>query len=60
MASSSYGTGQSIRATKRAAVMRQGFYVVVLLVAAAGQVSGVLEAFGLPLTIAIPAMAALE
>src|SRR5688500_17267829 len=48
------------RAVKRAAIMRQGFYVVVLLVAAAGQVSGVVEAFNLPLTIAIPAVAALE
>jgi len=48
------------RAVKRASVMRQGFYVVVLVVALAGQVSGAVEALGIPLAAAIPAVAALE
>jgi hypothetical protein len=48
------------RAVKRASVMRQSFYVVVLLVALAGQVSGAVEALGIPLAAAIPAVAALE
>ncbi|GAA4728502.1 hypothetical protein [Phytohabitans rumicis] len=48
------------RAVRRASVMRQGFYVVVLLVALAGQVSGAVEALGIPLAAAIPAVAALE
>ncbi len=48
------------RAVKRASVMRQGFYVVVLLVALAGQVSGAVEALGIPLAAAIPAVGALE
>ncbi|BCB82471.1 hypothetical protein GCM10022251_70080 [Phytohabitans flavus] len=48
------------RAVKRASVMRQSFYVVVLLVALAGQVSGAVEALGIPLVAAIPAVGALE
>ena len=48
------------RSVKRASVMRQCFYVVVLLVALAGQVSGAVEALGIPLVAAIPAVGALE
>ncbi|BCB87858.1 hypothetical protein [Phytohabitans suffuscus] len=48
------------RAVRRASVMRLGFYVVVLLVALAGQVSGAVEALGIPLAAAIPAVGALE
>ncbi|MET7399450.1 hypothetical protein ABZS66_38805 [Dactylosporangium sp. NPDC005572] len=40
--------------------MRQLFYVVVLLVALAGQVTGAVQALGIPLIWAIPAVAALE
>jgi hypothetical protein len=40
--------------------MRQGFYIVVLLVALAGQVSGAVETLGIPLIAAIPAVSALE
>jgi hypothetical protein len=40
--------------------MRQLFYFVVLLVALAGQVSGAVEALGIPLLWAIPAVGALE
>jgi hypothetical protein len=40
--------------------MRQGFYIVVLLVALAGQVSGAVEALHIPLVAAIPAVGALE
>lgn len=45
---------------RRTSVVRQGFYVVVLLVALAGQVSGAVETLGIPLAAAIPAVAALE
>lgn len=48
------------RAVKRTAIMRQGFYVVVLLVALAGQVTGAVEAFDIPLALALPAVGALE
>ena len=48
------------RAVRRAAAMRQGFYVVVLLVALAGQVSGAVEALHIPVAVAAPAVAALE
>jgi hypothetical protein len=48
------------RLVRRTSVVRQGFYVVVLLVALAGQVSGAVEALGIPLAAAIPAVAALE
>jgi hypothetical protein len=40
--------------------MRQGFYVVVLIVAMAGQVTGAVEALHIPLIAAVPAVAALE
>ncbi|MET7419364.1 hypothetical protein [Dactylosporangium sp. NPDC005555] len=40
--------------------MRQLFYFVVLLVALAGQVSGAVEALGIPLLWAVPAVGALE
>ena len=45
---------------RRTSIVRQGFYVVVLLVALAGQVSGAVEALDIPLAAAIPAVAALE
>jgi hypothetical protein len=48
------------RTVRRTSLMRQGFYVVVLLVALAGQVSGAVEVLGIPLVAAIPAVAALE
>src|SRR5437763_13058438 len=48
------------KAVRRIAWIRQGFYVVVLLVALTGQVSGAVEALGIPLAAAIPAVAALE
>jgi hypothetical protein len=48
------------RQVRRTAYMRQGFYVVVLLVALAGQVSGAVETLHLPLLTAIPAISALE
>jgi hypothetical protein len=48
------------RTVRRTAYMRQGFYVVVLLVALAGQVSGAVETLHIPLVAAIPAVAALE
>src|SRR6266545_8160439 len=49
-----------VRAARRAAWMRAGFYAVVLLVALAGQVTGAVEALHLPLLAAIPAVAAWE
>src|SRR5262245_39499826 len=48
------------RLVRRTSILRQGFYVVVLLVALAGQVSGAIEALHIPLAAAIPAVAALE
>ncbi|GAA0737397.1 hypothetical protein Drose_35295 [Dactylosporangium roseum] len=48
------------RTVRRTSYMRQLFYVVVLLVALAGQVSGAVEALGIPLIWAIPAVGALE
>ncbi|MEV0132600.1 hypothetical protein AB0H83_29590 [Dactylosporangium sp. NPDC050688] len=48
------------RAVQATSVMRQLFYVVVLLVALAGQVSGAVEALGIPLLWAVPAVGALE
>jgi hypothetical protein len=48
------------RLVRRTSALRQGFYVVVLLVALAGQVSGAVETLGIPLAAAIPAVAALE
>src|SRR3954471_18933475 len=49
-----------VRSVKRASFMRQGFYIVVLLVALAGQVSGAVEALHIPLIWAVPAVGALE
>jgi hypothetical protein len=48
------------RSVRRASWMRQGFYVVVLIVAMAGQVTGAVEALHIPLVAAVPAVAALE
>ena len=48
------------KAVRRISWIRQGFYVVVLLVALAGQVSGAVEALHIQLAWAIPAVAALE
>src|SRR5438132_10426519 len=48
------------RTVRRTSWMRQGFYVVVLLVALAGQVSGAVETLHIPLVAAIPAVGALE
>jgi hypothetical protein len=48
------------RTVRHTSYMRQGFYVVVLLVALAGQVSGAVEALHIPLVWAVPAVGALE
>ena len=48
------------RAVRRTSYMRQLFYVVVLLVALAGQVTGAVSALGIPVIWAIPAVCALE
>jgi hypothetical protein len=48
------------RAVRRTSAMRQAFYVVVLLVALAGQVSGAVQRLDIPLLWAIPAVAGLE
>src|SRR5262249_12789435 len=48
------------RTVRRTSWMRQGFYIVVLLVAMAGQVTGAVEALHIPLIAAVPAVAALE
>ncbi|GGM15295.1 hypothetical protein ACFFX1_03950 [Dactylosporangium sucinum] len=48
------------KTVRRTSYMRQLFYVVVLLVALAGQVSGAVETLGIPLIWAIPAVGALE
>ncbi len=48
------------RAVRRTSAMRQSFYIVVLLVALAGQVSGAVQALDIPLVWAIPAVAGLE
>ena len=48
------------RTVRQTSNMRQAFYFVVLLVALAGQVSGAVEALGLPWYAAAPAVAALE
>jgi hypothetical protein len=49
-----------VRSVRRASWMRQGFYVVVLAVAMAGQVTGAVEALHIPLIAAVPAVGALE
>jgi hypothetical protein len=48
------------RSVHRSGHIRKAFYVVVLGVALAGQVSGAVEALGIPLVWAIPAVGALE
>jgi hypothetical protein len=48
------------KAIASSTLMRQAFYVVVLLVALGGQVSGAVEALHIPLLGAIPAVGALE
>jgi hypothetical protein len=48
------------RQVRRTAHMRQGFYVVVLATALAGQVSGAVERLHIPPLAAIPAVGALE
>ncbi|WP_327007588.1 hypothetical protein OHA72_10150 [Dactylosporangium sp. NBC_01737] len=48
------------QAVRQAAVMRRGFYLVVLVVALAGQVSGAVQSLHIPLVWAVPAVAALE
>ncbi|MEU7769837.1 hypothetical protein AB0C44_00750 [Micromonospora taraxaci] len=45
---------------RQAAWVRQVFYVLVLLVALVGQVTGAVETLGVPLVVAVPAVAALE
>ncbi|GAA3302555.1 hypothetical protein Dvina_51415 [Dactylosporangium vinaceum] len=48
------------KAVRQSGHLRRGFYVVVLLVALAGQVTGAVQALHIPLMAAIPAVAALE
>ncbi|MBM0255654.1 hypothetical protein [Micromonospora sp. 4G55] len=48
------------RAVRQVAVLRTGFYVVVLLIALGGQVSGAMERLGMPWYVALPAVGALE
>ncbi|SCF10354.1 Protein of unknown function [Micromonospora purpureochromogenes] len=48
------------RAVRHVAVLRTGFYVVVLLIALGGQVSGAMERLGMPWYVALPAVGALE
>ncbi|MEU5789579.1 hypothetical protein ABZ754_17835 [Micromonospora purpureochromogenes] len=48
------------KAVRHVAVLRTGFYVVVLLIALGGQVSGAMERLGMPWYIALPAVGALE
>ncbi|MDQ7906859.1 hypothetical protein RB614_20295 [Phytohabitans sp. ZYX-F-186] len=48
------------RSVRHTSVIRQVFYVVVLLVALAGQVLGAHEALGIPIGFAVPAVVALE
>ncbi|WP_371409328.1 hypothetical protein OG423_05615 [Micromonospora zamorensis] len=47
-------------AVRHAAWIRQVFYALVLLVALVGQVTGAVQALGVPLVVAVPAVAALE
>ncbi|MEU2171538.1 hypothetical protein ACH47V_31300 [Micromonospora chersina] len=48
------------KAVRQVSVLRTGFYVVVLLVALGGQVSGAMERLGMPWYVALPAVGALE
>ncbi|MEU5931084.1 hypothetical protein [Micromonospora sp. NPDC047187] len=47
-------------AVRHAAWIRQVFYVLVLLVALVGQVTGAVQTLGVPLVVAVPAVATLE
>ncbi|WP_244235851.1 hypothetical protein [Micromonospora inaquosa] len=47
-------------AVRQAAWIRQVFYVLVLLVALVGQVTGAVQTLGVPVAVAVPAVAALE
>ncbi|MHA4948717.1 hypothetical protein ACX27O_15460 [Micromonospora sp. SD19] len=47
-------------AVRRAAWIRQVFYILVLLVALVGQVTGAVQTLGVPLVVAVPAVATLE
>ncbi|MFG1842908.1 hypothetical protein ACGFH8_31280 [Micromonospora sp. NPDC049175] len=47
-------------AVRQAAWIRQVFYVLVLLVALVGQVTGAVQTLGIPMFVAVPAVAALE
>ncbi|TQJ23769.1 hypothetical protein FBZ33_4085 [Micromonospora sp. A202] len=47
-------------AVRHAAWIRQVFYVLVLLVALVGQVTGAVQTLGVPMVVAVPAVAALE
>ena len=49
-----------VNAVRRTARMRQAFYILVLLVALVGQVTGSVHTLGIPTLVAIPAVAALE
>ncbi|MGX4657845.1 hypothetical protein ACWCHM_29620 [Micromonospora sp. SCSIO 07396] len=49
-----------LHAVRRAARIRQAFYVLVLAVALVGQVTGAAQALGIPLAVAVPAVATLE
>jgi hypothetical protein len=49
-----------VKTVRHAAWMRQGFYIVVLLVALGGQVTGAVQALHIPVIVAVPAVAALE
>jgi hypothetical protein len=49
-----------LKAIRNASTLRQAFYILVLLIALAGQVSGAVHSLNIPLIVAIPAVAALE
>ncbi|WP_433688019.1 hypothetical protein ACQP0I_04170 [Micromonospora carbonacea] len=49
-----------VKAVRRAAWTRQAFYALVLAVALIGQVTGAAQTLGVPLIIAVPAVATLE
>ncbi|MEV4826864.1 hypothetical protein ACQP2H_30190 [Micromonospora sp. CA-248260] len=49
-----------LQAIRRATRTRQAFYVLVLAVALIGQVTGAAQALGIPLAVAVPAVATLE
>ncbi|MBM0235251.1 hypothetical protein JNW91_27730, partial [Micromonospora sp. STR1_7] len=48
------------KAVRQVAVLRTGFYIVVLLIALGGQVSGAMERLSMPWYVALPAVGALE